>query len=453
MKRGLFVAVTALSTALAFAGGVENKTNMSTGYLRNPSRNVESQRPEAAFYNIAGTAFMDDGLWIEIGNQFVLKEYTHELDNDTLGPTFKALNIDTSSSDTTSVWLYPDVDVVVHKGDFAGFLNFGVYAGGGSLNFDNGSSLIAAKLLSAASDAKAAATKYNTLAANGGGTAAQVAAQKYGAVAQAVAGAASDHSLKVSSITYGGELGGAYKFLDDRLSVGGAFRLVYGTQSMELTSGNAAFKLANGGDSIGYDAKALGFGAVFGVHARPIDKLNLSVQYSTINKIKYEVDNVKGNMAEGVGIVDGKKFNTDLPAVLSFGASYSVIDSLLFSFSFNYYFNKQSEMNSVLGENDYNNSFEFAFGTDYKINERVGASLGFAYSKQGTNEDSNSPFSPVLDSICIGGGVEIFPVENLTLTAAGMWVYYFDVEDYKKMFNLSKDLFMTSIGMTYHLPF
>ena len=66
MKRGLFVAVTALSTALAFAGGVENKTNMSTGYLRNPSRNVESQRPEAAFYNIAGTAFIDDGLWIEI---------------------------------------------------------------------------------------------------------------------------------------------------------------------------------------------------------------------------------------------------------------------------------------------------------------------------------------------------------------------------------------------------
>ncbi|MCR5762373.1 MAG: hypothetical protein K6G00_03195, partial [Treponema sp.] len=136
MKRGLSFAAVAFSTALIFAGGVENKTNMSTGYLRNPSRNAEFQRPEAAFYNIAGTAFMDDGLWIEIGNQFVLKEYTHELDDDSLKSTFNTYNIDTSSSDTTSVWLYPDVDLVFHKKDFAGFFNFGVYAGGGSLNFD-----------------------------------------------------------------------------------------------------------------------------------------------------------------------------------------------------------------------------------------------------------------------------------------------------------------------------
>ncbi|MBR4246271.1 MAG: hypothetical protein IKQ13_04645, partial [Treponema sp.] len=75
MKRTLAFAAAAMSVAFAFAGGVENKTNMSTGYLRNPSRNAEFQRPEAAFYNIAGTAFMNDGLWIEAGNQFVFKEY------------------------------------------------------------------------------------------------------------------------------------------------------------------------------------------------------------------------------------------------------------------------------------------------------------------------------------------------------------------------------------------
>ena len=452
MKRGLIFAATALSTALAFAGGVENKTNMSTGYLRNPSRNAESQRPEAAFYNIAGTAFMDDGLWIEIGNQFVLKDYTHEINDDNLQLTFKSKNIETASSDTTDVWLYPDVDLVVHKKNFAGFFNFGVYAGGGSLNFYNGSSLIAAKLLESAKLAQAAAQQYATAAA-GGAPGAAVAAQKSKVLAQGIAGAAADHVLKVKSITYGGEIGGAYKLLDDRLSFAGAFRMVYGTQSMELTSKSAYFKAANGGDSIGYDAKAIGFGAVFGVHARPVEKLDLSLQYATINKIKYEVDNVEGNLASGVGIEDGKKFNTDLPATLSFGASYSVIDSLLISFSFNYYFNRQADMDSVLGENDYNNSFEFAFGTDYKFNDKVGASLGFAYSKQGATEDANSPFSPVLDSICIGGGVEIFPVERFTLTAAGMWVYYFDVKDYKKMFKLSKEVFMTSIGMTYHLPF
>lgn len=419
MKRTLAFAVAAMSVAFAFAGGVENKTNMSTGYLRNPSRNAEFQRPEAAFYNIAGTAFMNDGLWIEAGNQFVFKEYKHELESDAvIAPLFKLNHVDTASSDTTTVWLYPDVDAVYHHGDFSAFLNFGVYAGGGSLNFDDGSSLIAAKLL---------LTGLTSAAAN--------------------------HELKVDSITYGGQVGGAYKFLDGMLSVGAAFRMVYGTQSMELTSSENSFKTLNGSDTVSYDAKATGFGGVFGVHARPIDKLDLSVQYSTINKIKYKIDNVEGNLAAGLGIKDGNKFNNDLPATLSFGASYSVIDPLLVSFSCNYYFNKQSSMDSVLGENDYDNSIEFALGADYKINDMIGASLGFSYSKQGTNDESNSPFAPVLDSFAIGGGVEVTPIENLTLTAAGMWVNYFDVEGYSDMFKLSKDLVMASLGVTYRLPF
>ena len=420
MKRTLAFAAAAMSVAFAFAGGVENKTNMSTGYLRNPSRNAEFQRPEAAFYNIAGTAFMNDGLWIEAGNQFVFKEYKHEIDS----ATATALGgIDTSFSDKTTVWLYPDLDVVYHKGDFAVFANFGIYAGGGTLNYDDGSVATASILAPLA-----------------------VAAQGVGQSCNAY----KNHSLKVDSITYGGEVGGAYKFLDGMLSVGAAFRMVYGTQSMELTSDDAFFKsaYANGGDTIGYDAKATGFGGVFGVHARPIDKLDLSVQYSTINKIKYKIDNVEGNLAP---FADGDKFNTDLPACLGFGASYSVIDPLLVSFSCNYYFNKQATMDSALGETDYDNSIEFALGADYRINEMVSASLGFSYSKQGTNDDSNSIFAPVLDSFTVGGGVEVTPIENLTLTAAGMWVNYFD-EDFGTL-TLSKDLVMASLGVTYRLPF
>ncbi len=444
MKRSLVFAAAAMSVAFAFAGGVENKTNMSTGYLRNPSRNAEFQRPEAAFYNIAGTAFMNDGLWIEAGNQFVFKEYKHEVEDDMVKALLESKNIVTSSSDTTTVWLYPDFDAVYHKGDFAVFANFGIYAGGGTLNFDDGSAAIGAKLISAAGEAQTAAQKYAAVGQT-------VAAQTYGYMAQAAAGAAPDHSLKINSITYGGQLGGSYKFLDGMVSVGAAVRMVYGTQSMELTSGNAMFKTVNDGDTIGYDAKATGFGAVFGAHARPIDKLDVSLQYSTINKIKYKVDNVDGKLAAGLGIEDGKKFNTDLPACLGLGAAYNVIDPLLLSFSCNYYFNKQATMDSVLGETDYDNSIEFALGADYKINDMIGASVGFSYSKQGTNDESNSYFSPVLDSFCLGGGVEVTPIENLTLTAAGMWVNYFD-EDYDP-FKLSKDLFMASIGVTYRLPF
>ena len=63
MKKTLLSVIFGLSAFSAFAGGVENKSNMSTGYLRNPSRNAECERPEAAFYNIAGTAFLNEGLY------------------------------------------------------------------------------------------------------------------------------------------------------------------------------------------------------------------------------------------------------------------------------------------------------------------------------------------------------------------------------------------------------
>ena len=78
MKK-ILTSVFALSCAAAvFAGGIDNKSNLSTGYLRNPSRATETKRPEAVLYNIAGTSFMEDGLAFNIGNQFIFKEYTNE---------------------------------------------------------------------------------------------------------------------------------------------------------------------------------------------------------------------------------------------------------------------------------------------------------------------------------------------------------------------------------------
>ena len=131
MKKTLLSVIFGLSAFSAFAGGVENKSNMSTGYLRNPSRNAECERPEAAFYNIAGTAFLNEGLYIEAGNQFIFKEYGNELKTFNMLSS-KGLN-DYYSNDETTVYFYPDADVVFKKGRWSIFMNFGVYAGGGAL--------------------------------------------------------------------------------------------------------------------------------------------------------------------------------------------------------------------------------------------------------------------------------------------------------------------------------
>ena len=417
MKRSIIVAalVAALAGAAAFADGVENKTNMNPGYLRNPSRNAEAKRPEAVFYNIAGTGFLEDGLYFDTGNQFVFKKYTNSFPKGAipLYPNGKDF------SDKTAVWLYPNADIVYKHGPFAVFGNFGIYAGGGKLSYKDGTTATAAAL----------ATHFPSSARN--------------------------HSVELSSMTYGEQVGFTY-CLRNFISFSGALRLLQATQSMELKSDDATFVGVNQGNKISYDASAFGVGGVFGINVRPFPALTLSTQFQLHSDMKYEVKNAKGMLSSNLGIVDGETFHTDLPAALNMGAGYQVLKPLYVSASFNYYFNSFAQLNSVLGKSDYSDSWELAAGADYDINDKVTASLGLSYGNRGIKKTVNDTFNPVLDSFVIGTGVEYRPIDNLTLTLGLMYIQYFKQDYYigggAVETKLNKQVFMTSIGAAYRLP-
>ena len=417
MKRSIIVAalVAALAGAAAFADGVENKTNMNPGYLRNPSRNAEAKRPEAVFYNIAGTGFLEDGLYFDTGNQFVFKKYTNSFPKGAIPLYSNGKDF----SDKTAVWLYPNADIVYKHGPFAVFGNFGIYAGGGKLSYKDGTTATAAAL----------ATHFPSSARN--------------------------HSVELSSMTYGEQVGFTY-CLKNFISFSGALRLLQATQSMELKSDDATFVGVNQGNKISYDASAFGVGGVFGINVRPFPALTLSTQFQLHSDMKYEVKNAKGMLSSNLGIVDGETFHTDLPAALNMGAGYQVLKPLYVSASFNYYFNSFAQLNSVLGKSDYSDSWELATGADYDINDKVTASLGLSYGNRGTKDTVNSALSPVLDSLVIGTGVEYRPIDNLTLTLGLMYIQYFKQDYYigggAVETKLNKQVFMTSIGAAYRLP-
>lgn len=469
----------AISASFIFASGVENKTNLSTGYLRNPSRNTENERPEAAFYNIAGTAFLKEGLWIGGGNQFVFKEYSNKLDTNN---SYSALGIeDYEATDDTNVYLYPDLNAVYKKGRWSIFSNFGVYAGGGSLSYENGTSATsllflggASKLQKEAAEAGLAASAAQTLLAQGDAAVYQATqltstqltkyagewakdAKAKGKAASASLAMAKEHSLDVTSITYGIQLGAAY-LVTDWLSLSAAYRYTIGTQDMTLKCNNTIFKSINGSNKISYDAVGYGQSMVFGIHAKPpvVPKLDLSLQYQTLSRIEYNVDNVKGDIAQYYDITNDKNFRTDLPAVLNLGAGYHVLDNLYVSTSFNYYFNDFAHQDSILSETDYDNSWEVALGVDYRFCKYVGASIGASYGNQGTTDTSNSSFNPVLDNVVIGGGFEIYPTDKLTVSLSCLYANYFDTDYYLGSKSdstktvLSKDVINAGIGITYH---
>lgn len=422
MKKIIISLALIFSAFFAFAGGVENKTNMSTGYLRNPSRNTEHERPEAAFYNIAGTGFMPNGLFVEAGNQFVIKEYKNEVATKGLEPL---LADGTSYNDETFVYLYPNADIVYKINNFAFFANFGIYAGGGTLEYSEGTAITSMLFLG-----KAIANP---------------------ALMQAMKNISDNHSLSVNSITYGEQVGLSYNF-GNIISVSAGVRFLEATQTLSLESDGFS-ALGSTSNEVSCDADAFGVSPVFGIHVKPIETLDISAQLQLKTKLEYEVSNVENPaLAASIGITDGKKFRTDLPTALNIGVGYKVMEPLYVSSSFNYYFNKSADLNSILGENNYSDSFEIAAGADYKFNEKWLASLGFAYGNQGTKDNSNNIFNPVLDSFQIGFGGEFKPIEQLAITLGGTYVKYFNDDYYVSgtyKTELSKKLFMFSLGVTY----
>ncbi len=260
----------ALCAAGLSAGGIDTKSNLSTGYLRNPSRNTEDSRPEAALYNLAGTGFMQQGFAAEVGNQLVFKKYT----NEAAGKEYE---------DHKPVLLYPNIDAVYRFGDFAVSASFHIAAGGGSLDYKDGTAFTASSLSSRG---------------------------------------VTSHSLEVTSITYGQTLGFAYNW-NDKVSASLGIRFLEATQSMKLDGTHSTL----GNINVEYDAFGFGVGGIFGLQYKPLKGLDLSLQYKTITKMKMELDNVKGgNFATGFGLKDGNKFDNDLPSELNLGVAYQVLD-------------------------------------------------------------------------------------------------------------------------------
>lgn len=433
MKKAFCLLLSALMCcAVLYAGGVDNKTNSNPGYERNPSRNTECSRPEAVFYNIGGTAFMEDGLYIEAANQFVFKTYADKMN----GMNFE---------DNNGVFFYPNVEILYKKNRWAVFFGFGVFGGGGELDYKDGTGLTYLALNKGIADVLQS-TVVPSLIASG-----KLSAEQAPAYVKSAAAKMAVHSLNVYSVQLGEIVGASYA-LNDIVSVAAAGRFMHGEQNITLKCDG--IQSVNGGSSkVGYEANGYGFGGIFGMHIKPWKALDIGIQYQTITKLSYEYDDLTGSYASSfIGAEKGESFQNDLPAVLNLGVGYTFFGALNASVSFNYYFNRQARIESPIDRSkyDYGDSWEIACGADYRLNDRLSFGAGLAYSNQGAKSQVNNVFSPVLDSVVAGAGVEFSPSRIVKIAASVMYCNYFD-KDYRQSgytMELSKDVTMAAIGVT-----
>ncbi len=400
MRKTLLVLIlTIVCTGLLFAGGSENKINSGAGYARFPSKATECKKPDAMFYNPAGTAFLKDGLYVGAGNQFLYKKYTNKFNGE-------------SYSTDIPTYLYPDLTLVWKKDRTALFAGFTVAAGGGELEYEDGNAFTIKKLES-----------INPALATLG------------------------HSMDIYSVLYDNIIGISHQFWEDRLSVAAAVRILYGSQNVKIKLHDdppAPFVPYIGNDRTLAKTEANGFGTggIFSIHYKPIDTLDIAFTYHTESIIDYEYKKADGVGAALLGANKGDHFSYVLPAYLGGGIGWQIIPQLYAAAGFNYYFND-------LADYELDDAWEINFAAEYRFNKMLAVSLGGFYTDIGSKkkEGGNSFYNPYLDSFTYCGGFELTFFDDLTIDVGGFYVQYFS-ETYQNV-KLEKKIFEGAISVTY----
>lgn len=352
--KGLIALFITISGATIFASSIDYRGNQSADFIRTLNRNASLDGADIVVYNPAGTAMMEDGFHINLGNQFVLKEYGMELNST--GTDYV--------SDYPSLIL-PNFDIVFKNNNWAVFGGFSIPAGGGTVDYEDG----IPSLLSFPGP-----------------------------------------SLEASSIYYGGTLGGAYA-INKMISVSLSGRVIYATK--EILAKSSVL-----GTLLDTKQTALGYGGIIGLDVKPIDNLNIGLRYETITELDFEAETktiYSALISSFPQYSDKAKTRKDLPALASLGVAYTVIDNLMLETGITYYFIEQANADDAY--DDYDNGFDASIGAEYTLNGNLVLSLGYLYSKTGANEDTVNDFDMALDShnISVGGKYSVNDMIDVSL--------------------------------------
>ncbi|MDP0492810.1 MAG: outer membrane protein transport protein [Fusobacterium sp. JB021] len=423
MKKSLLL-LSVLASVSAYAGSIDYLAEQDSEYFAHPSM-IGKIGTSAAFYNPAGTAFMEDGNYFKINSQTVFKKY--KMTNNYTGKTGLTDSIKTGNheSDHPSA-LVPAIQFVAKNGDRSYFIHAGVAAGGGALKYDGG------------------LTAFEVI-----GEAIEFAAKK-GAFGNFPNSTVTylDSPQTIGSSYYVNTNFGMAQKINPKFSIGGAIRLIYATRDLDCT---ANYDLSLDGSSennqnvqvqLDAERKAYGVGGVIGFDYKPTDKLNIGFKYESEIELYFKSkkgrdgltvksDIYPDSITSGIkkSLLNEKvisewtdKERRNLPAVMALGLAYDLNEKVTLLASGNYYFIKEANRDGAY--DNYDNGYEVSAGIDYKLNEKVTLMAGYQYTDTGANEDTYKDTDFALDADLYGVGVKYSPREDRVYTLTYSYVDY-----------------------------
>lgn len=476
MKK-LFLSSTAvlMSLAEALAGGLNTNTNQSAEYLRNPARDG-AIGIDGVYSNPAGVAFLDSGLHVSFNIQSAQQE--RNITSTFGAPVSKtnpfggfSMGADNHRNTTktfegeASAPIVPSLQAAYNWKGWSFQLNTAVTGGGGKCEFDKG----------------LGSFESNVAFLNSFGAMRGLLAPGYDA----------DIYMKGRQYYIGITLGAAKK-LNDNLSVYLGGRALYGNCSYKgyvknmqfatpesdgalvpaskiaeamkpnLERATAAYKqLAAAGQGDSKEAQELmgnikaltafstmtedivldcdqygwGFAPIVGVDYKN-GKWNLSARYEFRTKMELENDAVNSESAANFAVLnkfkDGAKVREDLPALLTAGVQYEILDNLRVMGGYHLYFDKSATQYGDRQDLLDKNTMEYLLGAEWDICKYLQYSVGAHRTIFGNTDQYISDMSYNVNNWCLGTGFGINFSERLKLNLSYYQSFY---DDYKRETN------------------
>jgi long-chain fatty acid transport protein len=403
MKKLLvFLCVAGLIAASAsplFAGGIENKTNWSAEYIRTLNRNAATDSADIVMYNPAGVMKMGDGFYGNLSVQYILKDYTNNIDG-----------VDFDSDEPSFI---PGLFLLYKQDRWAGFFGLSNVVGGGKVEFENGD-----------------ATTYAL---------GNLILQGLPPVGYSI----NSQELEGEHIGLGYTFGGAFK-INDMFSVSLAAMYV---DTNKEAKGNVTFTSPIPGVpdlpvNLDYEEDADGWGGVIGVNISPNDQWNIGIRYNTKVDLDYELTVNQDTLGL---LTNGSESTRDLPAILALGVSYKLNDKIRLETNFTYYFNEDADW---MGDEDFvDNGYDLGIALEYTFNPKLKGSIGYLHTDTGIDAEYMLPEAPQLNANTIGAGVAYEAIPGMMLNFSLGNAFYED--DSFSVVEYEKNNFFMAFGIQY----
>jgi long-chain fatty acid transport protein len=412
MKKRLIIGVLVLCCVpMAFATIVTN-ANQSALYFRLLSRNASTDI-DAVYYNPAGLTRLKDGFHVGLHNQTIFQEKR-------VINAFPLLNVDTYKG-KVNVPIFPNAYLVYKQGPLALSFGFGPNSGGGTADYGTGLPSFEYQI-----------AELPVLLSSMG-----IPTTKYSA----------NIAFKGESVYYGFQLNASYA-IDDMFSVAGGIRYIsasnnytghiesvminpnfpaYGLTGQMVSApqvftllGQAAYAAATSNRYV--DAKQTGTGwtPILSLNVHPAEGLNISAKYEFNTSLKLTNETTKDDTGM---FPDGEITHNDIPAILSFGAEYTLMPQLRAMLSFNYFFDKNANWGGR--EKLVNsNTYDLGIGLEYDVTKTFTLSAGYLLTQFDLSEAYQEDISHEIPASTLALGARFRLGEKLDLDLGGIYSIY-----------------------------